>query len=70
VIDAQATLITIAEGIENCENEIAWLQTRADECCIALEPGLEAALALAGPEVDFTQDDHDARMVELFSMEG
>ena len=44
VKDAQATLTTIAEGLEDLQVLLQWLQPRADECCIALEPDLAAVL--------------------------
>lgn len=68
--DAQATLITIAGGIEELEAQLQWLRPKTESFCLAVEPLLQAVLNKKGPAVDFTQDDLNAKIADLWAMEG
>ena len=49
---------------------IEWLRPQLNEACNALKPDLVAILSDKGPAVDFTQDDIEALIADLYPMEG
>ena len=70
VKDAQATLASIAEGLEQLQVLNQWLNGQAVTLCTGLEPALAESLKQEAPMVDFTQADIEMKLEELYGMEG
>lgn len=69
VIDAQSKLIDIAQGMETVEVEINWLRGPFEQCCVDLEPELEAVMSTNDQDLEFfTEETINSIYGQLYQM--